>query len=133
MKKIKWLAIIVAACALALCLVGCSGSSQDAQQQEAKDNGLSAAKTTDGIIEDIQNDFKTTKEGILSEESKAKEAAGDSFDSYVAGKAAITDWYASTQDASEKLFERTNQNAVNYYKLVASQGKSKDYSELKMK
>ena len=44
MKKIKWLAIIVAACALALCLVGCSGSSQDAQQQEAKDNGLSAAK-----------------------------------------------------------------------------------------
>ena len=131
MKKIKWLAIIVASCALALCLVGCSGSSQDAQQQEAKDNGLSAAKTTDGIIEDIQNDFKTTKEGILSEESKAKEAAGDSFDSYVAGKAAITDWYASTQDASEKLFERTNQNAVSYYKLVASQGKSKDYSELK--
>lgn len=131
MKKIKWLAIIVAACALALCLVGCSGSSQDAQQQEAKDNGLSAAKTTDGIIEDIQNDFKTTKEGILSEESKAKEAAGDSFDSYVAGKAAITDWYASTQDASGKLFERTNQNAVSYYKLVAAQGKSKDYSELK--
>ena len=36
MKKIKWLAIIVAACALALCLVGCSGSSQDAQQQESQ-------------------------------------------------------------------------------------------------
>lgn len=130
MKKIKWLAIIVAACALALCLVGCSGSSQDAQQQEAKDNGLSAAKTTDGIIEDIQNDFKTTKEGILSEESKAKEAAGDSFDSYVAGKAAITDWCASTQDASEKLFERTNQNAMSdmydtYYAgvLQSSSGK----------
>lgn len=131
MRKTKWLAVIVAACALALCLVGCSGSSQDAQQQEAKDNGLSVSKTTDGIIEDIQNDFKTTKEGILSEESKAKEAAGDSFDSYVAGKAAITDWYASTQDASEKLFERTNQNAVSYYKLVAAQGKSKDYGELK--
>ena len=104
MKKIKWLAIIVAACALALCLVGCSGSSQDAQQQEAKDNGfVGSKKATDGIIEDIQNDFKTTKEGILSEESKAKEAAGDSFDSYVAGKAAITDWYASTQDASGKV------------------------------
>lgn len=97
MKKTKWLAIVVAACALTLCLVGCSGSNQDAQQQEAKDNGLSVAKTTDGIIEDIQNDFKATKEGILSEESKAKETAGDSFDSYVAGKTAITDWYASTQ------------------------------------
>jgi len=87
MKKVKWLVTVAAICALAFCLVGCGGVSQEAQQQqEAKDSGLSVSKTTDGIIEDIQSDFKATKDKILDEESKAKEVAGDSFDSYVAGK-----------------------------------------------
>lgn len=132
MKKTKWVVAMAAICALALCLVGCSGSSQDAQQQqESADNGLSVSKTTDGIIEDVQGDFKATKDKILDEESKAKEAAGDSFDSYVAGKSAITDWYDSTNSSAKDLFDRTAENAVAYYKLVASNANGKNYSDLK--
>ena len=132
MKKVKWLVTVAAICSLALCLVGCGGVSQEAQQQqEAKDSGLSVSKTTDGIIEDIQSDFKATKDKILDEESKAKEVAGDSFDSYVAGKSAITDWYDSTNSSAKELFDRTNENAVAYYKLVAAGSNGKDYSDLK--
>ena len=132
MKKVKWLVTVAAICALAFCLVGCGGVSQEAQQQqEAKDSGLSVSKTTDGIIGDIQSDFKATKEKILDEESKAREVAGDSFDSYVASKSAITDWYDSTNSSAKELFDRTNENAVAYYKLVAAGSNGKDYSDLK--
>lgn len=131
MKKFKWLAILVAAFALAFCLAGCSGTSQDAQQQEAEQNGLSASKTTEGLIEDVQNDFKTTKEKILDEKAKAKSIAGDSYDSYVAGKTAITDWYDSTNSAAKELFDRTSKNAVAYYKSVAANANGKKYSDIK--
>lgn len=131
MKKIKWLVLAAAICAMALCLVGCGSQEQSGQQQEAKDNGLSVASTTDGVIEDIQNDFKKTKEGILGKEAEAKSTAGDSYESYIAGKDAITDWYASTKESSEQLMDRTEKNAVAYYKVVAAGANGKSYSDIK--
>lgn len=130
MRNIKGLVLVATMLAVALCLAGCA-QSEEAQQDAAKaEAGLSVAKTPEGVIEDVVKDFESVESKAASDLASTKEKVGSTYDSYVANKAAITDWYSQVEEDSKALFERTQKNAVEYYKLVASENGTKKNSEL---
>ncbi len=130
MLRIKGIASVALMFSLAICLGGCAQAEEAQQASEKEQAGLSTAKTPEGIIEDVTKDFESMESKAASDLSAVKEKVGSTYDSYKENKAAVSDWYSQVEEDSTALFERTRKNAVEYYKLVASENGSKKSSEL---
>lgn len=85
-----------------------------------KPNTYIGADTLESILEDIQNDFDTTIKHLTDELGKTYTLVGDTFDSYVANKGALNDWYNLVNIESVELFDRTLEKARQYYKLAVN-------------
>lgn len=70
------------------------------------------------------------RKSIADNLASTKTAAGDSYDTYVANKGAITDWIDSTQTATDELFARTDDNSKRYFRVLAKQAQSDEKADL---
>jgi len=89
-------------------------------KKPADNSGLSA------ILTQITNDYANTTVYLTNELAKIYTAVGDTYDGLVANEDALKDWYELVIDESEKLYEATEKNAEEYYKLVATSLGGKD-------
>jgi len=89
----------------------------------------SGSAMLEGILEGINSDFYSTIADITNELKTVYSIVGDSYESYIESKAAITDWYASMQNNVTDLYERTINKTVEYYKTMVEKidhGNSKE-------
>ena len=136
MKATKTAAIALAlTCGLAL--GGCAAASetngaQTAAQQApvASTPAPSKNATPEEILDAITADFEATEQAIADNLTAAKTAAGDTYESYTANKAAIANWYETTQKAADDLFARTEANSKQYFYALAAKGESADSRDL---
>ena len=85
-------------------------------------DGPSPAATVSGspeeIIAQIQQDFASTEQSLLDQQTSLANQIGDSFDGYVASEAAVQAWYDLAVSETEALGARTIENARQYYRSV---------------
>lgn len=147
-KQILTVAFVVPLTIMSLVACGAKGndkvdeaeqiSSTDSSQQveekeEVKDETKeikadTSNKVFEGILGDIQADFSETIDTLNTELQNVYSGVGETYDDYVKNKSLISDWYALALDESQKLFDRTNEKSVEYYKWVATEY-ANDYSE----
>ncbi len=87
----------------------------EAPQKETFDDESSL----ESILKDIDNEFDTTTKLVTDELSMVYDAVGTSYEEYAAHKQKIFDWYIFAQDESEKLFKRTGELSIQYFKAVS--------------
>ena len=138
MKATKVVAVsLVLACGLLL--GGCAGGGQqtggasETSQEAPVANTVPAPSknaTPEEILEAITADFEGTEQAIANNLTAAKTASGDSYESYVANKVAIANWYEATQKAADELFARTEENSKQYFNALAAKGEDGGSREL---
>lgn len=134
----KRLSIIVAACALALALAGCSGASGGSQSGEVTVGGSSEqgeeqvvnTETPDEAIQAIQGDFNDTAQKLYDKQAELFAAVGDTFEGYNANIDAINEWYALTVSETEALGQRTLENSKTYFQSVINTVEKDDQAAL---
>ena len=77
-------------------------------------------RSLEDILEDINNDFDAVIAELKDELDDVFTKVGDSYSSYLSSKDAITQWYELSHSKANKLFERTSENAVEYYKTLVA-------------
>ena len=147
-KQILTVAFVVPLTVMSLVACGAKGndkvdeaeqvtSTESSQQVEEKEEVKEESKETkadtpdkafDGILGDIQADFSETIGTLNTELQNVYSGVGETYDDYVKNKSLINDWYTLALDESQKLFDRTNEKSVEYYKWVATEY-ADDYSE----
>lgn len=94
------------------------------EEREAKSTAESSGnidnKSLEGILASINADFDSTIGFLTKELETTYSSIGDSYEGYVVNKQSLSDWYALVQSESEKLFERTKENSIKYFKLIVS-------------
>lgn len=138
MKATKAVAVsLVLACGLML--AGCAGAGRQTSEASgaSQENPVASTApapsknaTPEEILEAITADFEGTEQTIANNLTAAKTAAGDSYESYVANKAAIANWYEATQQAADELFTRTEENSKQYFNALAEKGEDGGSREL---
>lgn len=114
--------------------ISSTDSSQQAEEKEETKEETKEVKADtpdkafDGILGDIQADFSETIATLNTELQNVYSGIGETYDDYVKNKSLINDWYTLALDESQKLFDRTNEKSVEYYKWVATEY-ADDYSE----
>lgn len=108
-------------------------SQQAEEKEEVKEESKEIKADTpdkafDGILGDIQTDFSETIDTLNTELQNVYSGVGETYDDYVKNKSLISDWYTLALDESQKLFDRTNEKSVEYYKWVAEEY-ANDYSK----
>ena len=140
MRKQAFIPATVVAVMLAASLSGCaapapqqeSGAASPAAQESATAPApvVSDSASPEEILNAISADFEATEKSIADNLASTKTAAGDSYDTYVANKGAITDWIDSTQTATDELFARTDDNSKRYFHALAKQAQSDEKADL---
>ena len=114
--------------------ISSTDSSQQAEEKEETKEETKEVKADtpdkafDGILGDIQADFSETIATLNTELQNVYSGIGETYDDYVKNKSLINDRYTLALDESQKLFDRTNEKSVEYYKWVATEY-ADDYSE----
>ena len=132
----KKLIAITLAVVMVLSLAACGGIPKligDSIAQKETPTGQSTGisnKTLADILDEINSDFDSTIEYLTAELEAVYTTVGDSYESYLANKQAITDWYALVQSESEELFERTIAKSEEYFKMVVSTIDNDDFDAI---
>ena len=74
----------------------------------------------EGILTSIQADYSNTIENLLNRMEETNAIAGTSYEDYKANKQLITDWYVLAIAEEAALFARTEERAMDYYRLMVS-------------
>lgn len=139
MRKIARLALVAM---LGFTLVGCSGGqvaapadgSAQGTSAAPQQNVVSGAPEEDGadaspvpaegspeaVLEQIQQDFADTQQGLLDAQTSLRAQVGDTYDGYVANAEAVQGWYDLAVSETEALSARTLENARQYYRAVVA-------------
>lgn len=136
MKATKTAAVSLAlVCGLAL--GGCAadqqtGSTSTATQQTPIASAPAPSKNAapEEILDAISADFEATEQAIADNLAATKNALGDTYETYLANKTALSDWYETTQKAADDLFARTEANSKQYFNALAAQGETVDSRDI---
>lgn len=136
MKAAKTAAVSLAlVCGLAL--GGCAadqqtGSTSTATQQTPIASAPAPSKNAapEEILDAISADFEATEQAIADNLAATKNALGDTYETYLANKTALSDWYETTQKAADDLFARTEANSKQYFNALAAQGETVDSRDI---
>lgn len=74
----------------------------------------------EGILASIQADYSNTIENLLTHMEETNAIAGISYEDYKANKQLVTDWYTLAIAEEAALFARTEERAMDYYRLMVS-------------
>lgn len=96
-----------------------NGSSDTSQTQQPTD-----ANTLDGILAAIDEDEASAVETINAKLAEADGKLGSTYESYVANKQALTDWYATLESETAKFYGKLTANTVKYFQLLSQQGEA---------
>lgn len=96
------------------------------QQTESKQPEMDD-KSLEGILKGINDDFSNTIQHMSEELETVNTKVGGTYEGYVENKQLLIDWYSMAEEESRQLFDRTKENSVKYYKLVADTVDHEDY------
>lgn len=105
-----------------------AGEKEEVKEESKETKADTPDKAFDGILGDIQADFSETIDTLNTELQNVYSGVGETYDDYVKNKSLINNWYTLALDESQKLFDRTNEKSVEYYKWVAEEY-ANDYSK----
>lgn len=109
---VKRCAKLMIAFGTAATLMGCGAALAD-------EAAAAAPGSPQEIVAAIQDDFAATTENLTAGLAQVDETIGGTFEGYLANEQVLADWYGTVVDETEALFERTNENAMAYYRAVA--------------
>ena len=76
--------------------------------------------TLEGIIEGVEKDFDTTIVYLEKNLNDVYQTMNQTYEGYLENKQSLYDWYDLMKLESNALFKRTEEKAIEYYKLIAS-------------
>lgn len=114
----KFLALVLALCML-VPLTACGGKGEEVNNENPPKVKIDYS-TLEGILTGIAGDFTATGDEINAELAKVQKLIGDTYSGYEKNIDKIEAYYTFCIDEAEKLYSRTWDNSVKYYKLVAS-------------
>lgn len=91
------------------------------QQSGANSQQPTDANSLDGILAAIDADEKSVVESINAKEAEAAGKLGETYESYVANKQAITDWYATVEKETSIFYGKLSVNVTKYFQLLSQQ------------
>ena len=106
---------------------------KDSENRKEKENTTPTEENNDvldGILKDITEDFDNTIDYLTSELDNVYEKVGNSYESYIDNKEAITEWYDLAQTESEKLYKITAEKSESYYKMITTSVEHDDYDAI---
>ena len=125
-KKCVGAAAWTAVCVLAVC--GADAAYAKEQKAESLVPEVSMDdQSLEGILTGINEDFIVTVSYLEDALTQVNNEIGETYEEYAKNKQQLTDWYALAETQSQLLFERTKENSVTYYKLIAETVDHDDY------
>lgn len=91
------------------------------QQGDANNQKPADANSFDGILAAIEADEKSAVENINAKEAEAAGKLGETYESYVSNKQAITDWYAALEKETGIFYGKVSANVTKYFQMLAQQ------------
>ncbi len=82
----------------------------------------------EAVLGEIKNDFTDITAKLTEKLSETFSEVGSTYEDYAENKELIGDWIELALSESDKLFERTRENSIAYFKLIAKDPDHK-YSE----
>ena len=79
------------------------------------------ADTLDGILEAIEDDYKTTVQAFRDSLDTINAVIGGDYKNYVKNRQMIDDWYTQVETETAQLFQRTEENCKQYFILMSTQ------------
>ena len=110
------------AIALSLCACGASGNTGAASAgNKPKKIEKPVADTLDGILEAIEDDYKTTVQAFQDSLETINAVIGGDYKNYVKNRQMIDDWYTQVETETAQLFQRTEENCRQYFIMMSTQ------------
>lgn len=82
--------------------------------------------TPEGILAGINEDFAETIGFFEAKLEAVNTQIGETYEGYVENKQLLTEWYALVQSESQLLFDRTRENSIKYFRLIAADKENTD-------
>lgn len=104
-------AILALVITLSLCACGATGNTGAASAgNKPKKIEKPVADTLDGILEAIEDDYKTTVQAFRDSLDTINAVIGGDYKNYVKNRQMIDDWYTQVETETAQLFQRTEEN-----------------------
>lgn len=115
-------AILALVITLSLCACGATGNTGAASAgNKPKKIEKPVADTLDGILEAIEDDYKTTVQAFRDSLDTINAVIGGDYKNYVKNRQMIDDWYTQVETETAQLFQRTEENCKQYFTLMSTQ------------
>lgn len=115
-------AILALVITLSLCACGATGNTGAASAgNKPKKIEKPVADTLDGILEAIEDDYKTTVQAFRDSLDTINAVIGGDYKNYVKNRQMIDDWYTQVETETAQLFQRTEENCKQYFILMSTQ------------
>ena len=115
-------AILALVITLSLCACGATGNTGAASAgNKPKKIEKPVADTLDGILEAIEDDYKTTVQAFRDSLDTINAVIGGDYKNYVKNRQMIDDWYKQVETETAQLFQRTEENCKQYFILMSTQ------------
>lgn len=117
--------VVLSGCAQRPSPVSSEGASEEPKISSAPSSTVSAAPTeapasgSQALLEGIVGDFSATAESLSKKLEETFSAVGETYDDYKKNKAFIDEWFAFVYEETEKLFARTREDSIAYFKMIA--------------
>ena len=120
MKKIISLFLVI------LMLFAFTACSKDGAVSDSKKAREYDETDPTAVLGEITNDFEDTMNTLKTKLDETFTAVGTTYDDYKKNKELIDEWINLTISESDALFERTKENSIAYFKLIASSSEKED-------
>lgn len=81
----------------------------------------------DKILQEIRDDFDSVISEATTKLEEVYSSIGDTYDGYVNHEGELDAWYSDLYQETEKLFQRTFDKNVDFYKLIAASSQRAEY------
>lgn len=98
---------------------------------DTPDDGTNSNESLESILSAIESDTNKTIESINAKLTETEGKMGDTYDSYVANKKELENWYASVDTEASALYVKIGEQSVKYYQALAQQAKNNKYLDAK--
>lgn len=105
---------------------GADKTSSDKESSSSKDAPTGGAFSSE-IPKELELQYKSVIEKLKQGLEDTFSVVGDTYDSYVQNKQAISDWYDLVKTESDKLYYETFTKSIEYYKALAESSDRDEY------
>ena len=134
MRKLTTLLLAIPLlCSLAACGENKADTASDVQQTSQPQSTAVSGREYDesdpaAVLGEITNDFSGVTTNLTKKLEETFTAVGTTYEEYQKNKGLVDEWIALVLSESDALFERTNENSIAYFKLIAADP-DHEYSE----